>query len=168
MNTRLYDLLSREKMSVAGLEAIYSALRGNPDFAGNTIWAMRQLDADKGWRAAWLLKRLAKEQRLRDTELHDVIACAGELDHWAVRLVLCQLFALTGVPAAAREELFPYLADCARNRRVMIRAWAMTVLMAWQEDPAFHDKVDAILHHARTDSRPSMQARLRRLHLAHH
>jgi hypothetical protein len=159
----LLSLLSKEAVKVAHLERIYAAHGASADFATEAIRAMRQLDADVAWRAVWLLKRLAVAHRLREADLIKITQCAEEMTHWAARLNLCQLLAATGCPAAARETLFPYLVECFANRRPMIRAWAISVLVSFQDDERYRKPVTAMLHEAQADPAASMQARLRRL-----
>lgn len=162
MNSLLL-LLARDSTNVAQLERIYAASRRLPGFAGAVIGAMRQLDSDCAWRAVWLLKRLARDGEFGETDLCRLAACADELTDWAARLNLCQLFALTGCPRGARDELFPYFVECFRNSRVMIRAWAITVLFEFKDDPKYAAEVAAMLREARADSGSSMKARLRHL-----
>jgi hypothetical protein len=162
----LLSLLSRDGIKVAHLERIYTAHCASQGFAADAISAMRQLDADVAWRAIWLLKRLAVEQRLDDADLIRLTECAEEMTDWASRLNLCQLFATTGCPASRREALYPYLIDCFANRRPMIRAWAISVLVGFQADERYRKPVKAMLREAQGDLAGSIQARLRRLGLS--
>jgi hypothetical protein len=161
----LLSLLSKDSIKVAHLERIYSAYGASEGFGANAISAMRQLDADVAWRAVWLLKRLAVDHRLGDTDLIRLTQCAEEMTDWASRLNLCQLLATTGCPASTREALYPYLVECFANRRPMIRAWAISVLVEFQSDERYRKSVRAMLREAHADSAGSIQARLRRLGL---
>ena len=159
----LLSLLSRDSIKVAQLESIYAAHGAGPGFAADAISAMRLLDADRAWRAIWLLKRLAVDHRLSVPELTRVAQCAEEMTDWAARLNLCQLLAATGCPAETREALYPYLVECYANRRPMVRAWAISVLMGFEADERYQKSVLALLRDAQADSAGSIQARLRRL-----
>lgn len=159
----LLSLLAKDSASVAVLEAIYAGERDHPEFAIDAIWALRQLDADSAWRAVWLLMRLAQEQRLSETELTRIAECAEEQTQWISRLAICQLFSAMRCPVSARETLFPFLADCFADRRVIVRAWAISALASFREDPAYRSQVIAMFRQARSDPRKSMQARLRHL-----
>jgi len=159
----LLSLLSKDSIKVAHLERIYAGHGASQGFAADSISAMRQLDADMAWRAIWLLKRLAVDRRLGVTDLVRVTQCAEEMTDWAARLNLCQLLATTGCPASVRAALYPYLVECFANRRPMIRAWAISVLVGFQGDARYRKSVQAMLREARADSAGSIQARLRRL-----
>ena len=157
----LLSLLSRDSIKVAQLESIYAGHGACPGFAADAISAMRLLDADRAWRAIWLLKRLAVDRRLGVTDLVRVTQCAEEMTDWAARLNLCQLLATTGCPASVRAALYPYLVECFANRRPMIRAWAISVLVGFQRDARYRKSVQAMLREARADAAGSIQARLR-------
>ena len=124
---------------------------------------MRQLDSDVAWRAVWLLKQLARDRKLGEEELIRLATCADELPPWVSRLNLCQLFAITGCPPSAREALYSYLVESFGNQRVIIRAWAISVLIGFQADPIYRNVVAAMLREAQKDPAKSMQARLRHL-----
>lgn len=161
--TSLLNLLSKDSIKVAHLERIYAAHGSSEGFASDAISAMRLLDSDVAWRAIWLLKRLAGEHRLGDADLTRIARCAEEMTHWASRLNLCQMLAITGCPTASREVLYPYLVECFANRRPMIRAWAISVLVGFQAEERYRTSVEAMLRDAQADSAGSIQARLRRL-----
>lgn len=154
-------MLSDEAMKVAQLERLYLSYQNDPALATQAISAMRQLDADLAWRAAWLLKRLARAGKLCEEDLVRLANCADEMDHWAARLNLCQLFGTTGCPVSAREALYPFLVDCFANRRPMIRAWAISTLAGFRDDPKYRKPVAAMLRKARGDTAGSVVARLR-------
>lgn len=159
----LFDLLVKEPVRVSDLERMYGAYAGRPEFVDEVIRAFRQLDPDIAWRAAWLLRRHARIHGLQEHELMRLIQCADEQEHWIARLNLCQLFAATGCPARARETLFPFLADCFRDRRTIVRAWALSALMAFRGEQAYARIVADMVRRARQDRAASMQARLRHL-----
>lgn len=159
----LLDLLTKESVKVAALERIYANHHEDPEFASGAISAMRQLDTDIAWRAAWLLKRHALDRKLSEADLERLALCAEEMTHWASRLVLCQLFAVTGCPSSVRDAVYPYFVECFANRRPMIRAWAISVLSEFQDDPKYRKRVAAMLLAAKADPAGSVIARLRRL-----
>lgn len=157
----LLSLLAQDSIKVAQLERIYAAHCLAPGLPADAMTAMRLLDSDLAWRAVWILKQLARERKLTEPHLIQLARCAGEMRHWASRLNLCQLFSMTGCPAAAREELYPYLVECFANRRVMIRAWAISAMIGFQADLAYRKPVAAMLRQAQADPGSSMKARLR-------
>lgn len=161
----LFLLLAQDSLKVAHLERIYLAHCANPALASDAFRAMRQLDSDLAWRAVWLLKRLARDGKLGEADVTRLALCAEELPHWAARLNLCQLLAETGCPIEARETLFPYLEESFTNRRVIIRAWALSVLVGFRDDARLRPRIDGMLRQARADPNPSMKARLRHLPL---
>ncbi|HEY0946129.1 MAG TPA: hypothetical protein VGD81_12710 [Opitutaceae bacterium] len=163
MKSSLLGLLTRDAVKVAELEAIYARQGGSPGFAADAIWAMRQLDADLAWRAVWLLKRHAREHPLAEADLLRIASCADEATHWVSRLTLCQMFSDTGWPASANDTVFPFLVESFANRRVIIRAWAVSALLRLKAHPKYREQVTAILRKARADSGKAMQARLRQL-----
>jgi len=159
----LLSLLGKDSIKVTHLERIYAGASTSENFATDAISAMRQLDSDVAWRGVWLLKRHARKHRLPDGDLIRLAQCAEELPHWASRLNLCQLFATTGCPQAARESLYPYLVECFANRRPMIRAWAISVLAGFRDDKKYRKPVAAMLRETQKDPAGSIQARLRNL-----
>lgn len=159
----LGTLLASDALDVAALERLYAAYREAPDFAADAIRAMRVLDESDAWRAVWLLHRRARDGGLAAAEVSRVIGCADEVTHWIARLNLCQLLATTGCPPEARAAAFSFLSDCFADRRVVVRAWAVSALARFKNDPAFAEPVAAMLRQAKADRRKSMQARLRHL-----
>jgi hypothetical protein len=156
-------LLAQDSIKIAHLERIYLAHRENPTLASDAISAMRQLDSDLAWRAVWILKQLARDGKLSAADLTRLAQCAEEATHWAARLNLCQLFSQTGCPVEMRETLFPYLEESFANRRVIIRAWALSTLVGFRDDKKMRPRIDAMLREARADPNASMKARLRHL-----
>jgi hypothetical protein len=159
----LFSLLAKDSVNVAQLERIYAMSCERPEFAAEAISVMRQLDADRAWRAVWLLKRLVRDHGWREADLSRLASCADELTDWAARLNVCQLFATTGCPSAARDTLYSYFVECFGNRRVMIRAWAISALAAFRDDPRYRTSIASMLREARADPGSSMKARLRHL-----
>lgn len=159
----LLPLLAKENVKIANLERIYAAHGGQPGFADAALSAMRLLDPELAWRAVWLLKQLALDGKLGATELERLARSADELTHWASQLDLCQLFARTGVPSSVRELTYPFFLECTSNKRVIIRAWAISVLVTFCDDPKYRKSVAALLREAKKDAAPSMIARLRHL-----
>ncbi len=161
----LPGLLGKDSVKVAHLERIYAAHGAAPGFAADAISAMRQLDAEVAWRAIWLLKRLARDHRLEAADLVRVTRCADEMPHWASRLNLCQLLAATGCPTETREAIYPYLVECFADRRPMVRAWAVSVLVGFKDEERYREPIRAMLRVARADEAGSIRARLRQLGL---
>ena len=159
----LLSLLGKDSVKVAHLEGVYVAYSSSPSFGADVISAMRQLDPEVAWRAVWLMKRHARNRKLTEGELVRLAQCAEEMPHWAARLNLCQLFGTTGCPEPAHEALYPYLVDCFANRRPMIRAWAISVLVEFQAEEKYRKPVAAMLRAARAETAGSMRARLRHL-----
>jgi hypothetical protein len=159
----LSGILGRDSAKVSDLARIFADRGGEDGFVEDTIRALSLLDAEVAWRAVWLLKELAREGRLTSANVSAIAEQAEAATHWSARLNLCQLFAITGCPAAARDTLFPFLTDCLENRRPMIRAWALTVLAGFTNERRFRKPVDAALRRARADSAASVRARLRRM-----
>ena len=159
----LVDLIGRDGLKVADLERIYAASRDSRRLVADAISAIRHLDADIAWHAVWILKRSGCDGKLSSDDLVRLASNAEELAHWASRLNLCQLFAATGCPEEARDDLFPYLVECFANRRPMLRAWAISVLVGFEGNPGFQKTIDACLREARADPSGSIQARLRQL-----
>lgn len=159
----LLPLLAKESVKVATLEDLYTHCHLQPHFFDAALSAMRQLDSDIAWRAVWLLKRAALNEGLTEANLVRLAQTIDEFPHWASRLNLCQLFARTGVPPAVRETAYPYFVECFANSRVIIRAWAISVLVQYQDDPSKRIQVAAFLRAAKKDPAGSMAARLRHL-----
>jgi len=161
----LLILLAQDSLKIAHLERIYAAHRESPNLARDALSAMQQLDAEIAWRAVWVLKQLGRDGKLTEADLNRLAEYAEEASHWAARLNLCQLFAQTGCPPAMRETLFPFLEESFGNRRVIIRAWALSVLVGFREEKKFRPRIDAMIREARADQNASMKARLRHLPL---
>jgi len=157
----LLSLLTKESVDALALGRIYFGFREKPTFPSDAIRAMRQLDSGMAWRAAWLLRRLAQEQRLSDEIVVRVAESADEMTHWIARLNLCQLFSLTGCPKSGRESLYPFLVECFVDRRAMVRAWAISALATIAGDECYRSRGLEMIREAHKDSAKSMRARLR-------
>ena len=163
--SNLHGLLTSGCPNVAGLERIYAAYGQRPDFVFEAVSSMRLSDPDVAWRAIWLVRRFARDQVVPEPALARIAASVDEFSHWVARLALCQLFAETGCPSSLREAVFPFLCEAFADRRVIVRAWAISALMTFQSDPRYRSEIHALLRRARQDTGKSMQARLRRVAL---
>ena len=159
----LFTLLSKERVTVAHLESIYNEYGRSPGFSVDALAAMRQLDPELAWRAAWLLCRCARDKKLGEAIQVSIVASAEEMTLWIARLILCQLFSHTGPPITNRDATHSFLADCFSDRRVIVRAWAITALARFRDDPKYQKTIASMIRTARRDPRKSMQARLRHL-----
>ena len=162
MNTFL-ALFSRERVSPAVLDSIYAQNCTRDAFPSELAEAVRRLESEYSWRAIWLLLRLVRDGRpVGEEVLTQIAELAEEATHWVARLNLCQIFGNVPCPEKAREVLFPFLAGCFRDRRVIVRAWAITALLPFRSASCFREEVEQMLAEAWKDERKSMQARLRR------
>jgi len=78
-------------------------------------------------------------------------------------VMVCQLFSRCACPVSRREDVFPFLQDCLHDRRVIVRAWALTALWQFRDDQRFRAKILAARREAEEDAGKAMVARLRRL-----
>jgi len=159
----LKDKIARERMRIPELEALYSQTAANPRLGAWAVSSLESLEPEQTWRAIWLLRRVAKTRELSVEELGALTEKVDMAEHWIARLNLCQLFAATGVPASLREDLFPFLRESFADRRQIIRAWAISALATFQDDPCYRPEIKALLRNARKEKGKAMQARLRRL-----
>jgi hypothetical protein len=159
----LLHVLSKDDVNVQALERVYRAYGSSPEFLDDALSAMRQLDIELAWRALWLLNRAGRDRALPEATLAKVAAYVDELAGWAARLCACQLFAAHPCPYASRETLFPFLSECFADRRVILRAWALSALRHFCDDAKFARHYSVMLSHARDDPAASMKARLRHL-----
>jgi hypothetical protein len=155
--------LSKESLNVAALERIYLDHHMSPAFAADAIFAMRQLDSELAWRAAWLLRRQALDQGLEEGALVRMATFVDEMTHWIARLNICQMLAITGCPRLVQDSVFPYLDECFRDRRAIVRAWAISALASFSDEPKYRRQILLMIRKARMDSAKSIQARLRHL-----
>jgi hypothetical protein len=161
----LLPLTSEQRVSVGTLEIIYAAQGRREEFVRDVFRLFDLLDRDDLWRPLWLLRACARDNRIHANHLTQLAGHLDEFTHWISRLTLCQLLAHTGCPAALRDDVYPVLADCFSDRRVIIRAWALSALMHFDE-PRFQKPVATMLRAAHKDPAKAMQARLRNLALA--
>lgn len=127
------------------------------------IALLQQLDSEYLWRALWLLRRSAEEAPLTGEDLERITEAVDEPMHWLTRLCLCQLLATTGCPESLRGAVAPMLCRSFEDRRVIVRAWALSALWTFVEDPLHGRRIRALRRVAAKDSQKSMQARLRHL-----
>lgn len=161
----LHALLGQPRVMVADLERWYVQARADPRVTRDAIAAMEQCDAAVAWRAVWVLRQRALDDRITPADLVRIALAADGVTHWAGRLLLCQMFARTGCPEAGREALGPFLQECMRDKRVITRAWALSALCHFRSDPELKRVIEAHLRTARRDPGKAMQARLRQLKL---
>jgi hypothetical protein len=150
-------------VTVAELKSLYDRFKARPEFVAEVITTLHQLEPEAAWRAVWLLRRAAAESKLHQPDLGKIAGFIDGSDHWIFRLALCQLFSEAGVFPELREPVFPFLQRCFADRRVILRAWALTAMMGLEEDPAYRRTVRRLRRVAGHDSSKVMQARLRRL-----
>ena len=159
----LLPFLAKDELSVSQLEQWYAVNRSDPGLPDAAISAMAQLDSEIAWRAVWMLRRITKDAKLTSDQVARICEAAPSILHWAWRLTLCQLLARTGIPPTCREDIFPFLADCFRDRRTIVRAWALSAMMHCKADRPHRAHVAAAFRSAQRDRSPSMRARLRHL-----
>jgi len=153
----------RERVQIAELEPIYSRFGSDPRLFSWVISVLEVLEPEQVWRGIWLLRRLSKARAFSEQELVTLAARADIAEHWTARLNLCQLLAITGIPAPVRDELFPFLREAFVDRHQIIRAWAISAMTTFRSDERFQTEIDSMLRQARREPGKAMQARLRRL-----
>ena len=153
----------RKDAKVATLERLYIENRECERFVSDIVSLLGQLDDDIAWRALWLLRRATKDMPIPVPALIRVAESARAYRHWTWRLLMCQLFGTVQCPSSAREEFFPFLQDCFSDRRIIVRAWALSSMWLFRDDPDFRSRTLHCMRVARNDTGKSMQARLRRL-----
>ena len=161
--SNLLQILSSKCLSVPELEELYAVYGQESWFIGETVRALRVLDPERAPGAVWLLAQAAKENRLEAPVLKKLVELSAELTHWTSRLVLCQLFARARCPEDSSDELFAFLEECFQDRRVIVRAWAVSAMMPLSSDPRFKRQIAAHLRNAKADPAKSMRARMRHL-----
>lgn len=159
----LYDQLARGPFKVAILERVYLERRADNEFVPQLCSAFLQLDPELTWQVAWLLMRCARDDRLNEDEQAQIAEVLDEARDWVSRLCFCQLFATTGFPKQAVDAVVPFLQHCFSDRRVIIRAWAVSALAPLRRDRMHGAVVRKLMIEAQRDPAKSMQARLRRL-----
>lgn len=154
---------SGESVKVADLGRIYRQNRSRSDFPEEVTSLLEQLDTDIAWRALWLMCRLADEGALGRREQERLVECVDASRHWAWRLLVCQLLARITCLADLRDDLFPFLLDCFRDRRPIVRAWALTAMWRFREDERYRTEILRCMRDARKDTAKAMIARVRLL-----
>ena len=155
--------LSRDHLTARDLNACYDHFRTRPDFIPDLISALDQLDPDLTYRALALVLKLARTSPLSSEDLARIVDRLDASDHWLHRLTACQLLSAARLPPELGSDIVPFLQRCFTDRRVIIRAWALTAMLSFRSDPRFRSTVDASLRLARRDRAKSMQARLRQI-----
>jgi hypothetical protein len=148
---------------VADLQRVYAENRSRMRFPAEVASLLEQLDEEIAWRAVWLMCRLAEEGKLSERELGRVAESVDASRHWAWRLLVCQLFGRVACPADMRDEMFPFLQICFRDRRPIVRAWALTAQWLFLDDERYQAEIRRNFAEARKDPAKAMIARVRRL-----
>ena len=159
----LHALLTREVITVAALQDIYDRFKSSPLFPETCLSELEQLDSDIAWRAAWLLRQLAREGQLDDSHLLRIAGMADGQTHWLARMILCQLFSIEKRSLRVRNLSYSFLVNCSADRRALVRAWAVTALAPFVDDLSYWPAINKILREARRDRSKAVQARLRHL-----
>src|ERR1700760_1277258 len=111
----LHLLLTREVVTVADLQRIYDRSQTKESFSAACLSELEQLDNNLAWRAAWLLRQLAREDRLREADLCGIAGLADGQTHWLARMILCQLFSIEKPSQPVRNLIYPFLIDCSKD-----------------------------------------------------
>jgi hypothetical protein len=160
--SELTPLLSRPRLSAGQLREIHTAFATRNDFVDELIRNLALLEPPHVCRPLGLLRMIAEDRELDASIVAKVLQHVDAMDHWLARLLCCQLLSTTGCPLENEDDAFPFLADCFRDRRVIIRAWALTALTRFTG--AHHQKSIASMRTiAKKDPSKAMQARLRHL-----
>jgi len=161
--SELTPLLSRPRLTAAQLGEIHAAFATRENVADELIRTLTLLDPPHVCRPLGLLRMIAEDRGLSPAHIAKILRHTDAFsEHWLSRLFACQLLAITGCPRENEDDAFPFLADCFRDRRVIIRAWALTVLSRFTG--AHHRKsIASMIATARKDPAKSMQARLRHI-----
>lgn len=163
----LHPLLSAERLGAPALDTLFAAIRDQPGVVADLLWEMRGDDARVVPRATWLLLRLVRSGReIAPADLCRIATRAGELEPWSARIHVCQIFCVVPCPAEAEGALFSFLADCLRDPRAIIRAWALTAAWPFRKRPECAEEIQLALRAARSDPTAAVQARLRQMGLA--
>lgn len=159
----LLGYLGRERLTVTQLEQLYEQGKARPGFVDDVIAALGQLDPENAHRALWLLRKIAGEAGLDAAAISRVMEYVDVSTHWLFRLTLCQLLAETKCPPALADEVFSFLKKSFGDRRVIVRAWALTAVLQLPRRREREGKIREMVRTAERDPAKSMQARLRRL-----
>ncbi|HEY5551481.1 MAG TPA: hypothetical protein VIK52_06320 [Opitutaceae bacterium] len=164
MNAKSWTrLVEDDDTGVRALRIRYEQSRLVPGFFAEVATALELLDGDASWRAVWFLRQAADECLLSEADIKKVPRNVEASRHWAARLLLCQIFAQVECPESERETVFEFLVKCFADRRVIIRAWALSAMWPLRRDPRFRNEVQRCMRAARKDPGKAMQARLRHL-----
>lgn len=153
--------LSRDHVPVIALKRLYERHHASPSLVSDLLAAIDHLDADLAHRAVWLLRRCVESGRFDTDDLARLIDHLDASDHWIYRLTLCQLLSAVALPENLRDQTFPFLERSFTDRRVIVRAWALTAMTRFISDRRFSAVIKTMLRAARRDPQKSMQARLR-------
>ncbi|MCR6656429.1 MAG: hypothetical protein NVV63_11580 [Opitutus sp.] len=159
----LREVLSREEVAIADLEQVYQKICDDPHWTRDALEALSTLDEEHVGRPLWLLRRAQDDCPLPPETVARIVEATAGARHWLVRLQVGQLLAAAGIPERVQEEAFDYLRECFADRRVIVRAWALSALYPMRHDERFAGEVKRMLAVARRDPAKSMQARLRHL-----
>ncbi len=159
----LTEVLARDDVTVADLERVYQKICDDPHWQRDALESLSALDEEQVHRALWLLHRRQVDQPLPLAAVEQVIEATAGARHWLVRLQVGQILALAGIPERMLEPAFDYLRECFSDRRVIVRAWALSALYPLRHDRRFSGEVRRMITAARRDPGKSMQARLRHL-----
>lgn len=162
----LLHLLNAPRFRVRDLDAIYRQRGDAVGFAAHLVNLPEQLDDEATPAATWLLLRAARAGHLDDLQVGRLLEWVDRSSPWVVRLNVCQILAITGCPRDARAHASDFLEHACKDARVIIRAWAISALSRFGNDPRHRAVFQRRLKVAQADSRKSMQARLRALGLA--
>jgi hypothetical protein len=166
---RSFDFSEARIPDLERLWAVWAGEHDRPeenfrDPGSELLRLLDRTEEEHGWRVLWLIKRLATDAELAEEVLGELAERAPGFREWRARLTLCQIFGATACPSAARAALVPWLRDvCFRDRRVIVRAWAVSALWQIRHDPRYRREVEKISTKAAAETAPSMRARLRRL-----
>ncbi|ATC65388.1 hypothetical protein CMV30_16350 [Nibricoccus aquaticus] len=164
--SELTPILSRPRLTAAQLGEIHAAFATRENVADELIRTLTLLDPPHVCRPLGLLRMIAKDRGLSPEHIAKILRHTDAFsEHWLSRLLACQLLAITGCPRENEDDTAPFLADCFRDRRVIVRAWALTVLSRFT-GPHHRKTIAALFAAARKDPAKSMQARLRQLNAA--
>ena len=158
-----HKVIESEGTTVSALRRLHAGNRATPGFFAEVAALLDVLDEDAAWRAVWFLKSAAEDGMLGAREIETVAGNVEVSRHWAARLLLCQLFARVECLESERENVFEFLLKCFTDRRVIVRAWALSAMWRFRRDPRFGIEIQRCLRAARKDPGKAMQARLRQL-----
>lgn len=163
----LLSELEDPKLTKAMLLELLPRYRESPHFVRDLAEAAVSGDPALSRNGCWLLKLYLEG----GGSLADEAACEilqdglGELRHWVAHLTLCQAFA----DPVAQAPLDPvpladFLRDCLRDSRTIVRAWAISAMVALaQRESAYRDEAMEAFAEGLRGEAPAMQARMKHL-----